>query len=290
MLRYLQRCTANHVFPLADSQNGVRASELFILWAALNRKVINTGAFIADHIDEHAKSTKWLLLGVVSSRFYPRLWAMVPRALGGNQLWLNHHGHALFPLPNQDKTIITCPSNLVYNDDEDGESGGESDDGGDDGSDDDVEEVPQGQRGIRWASKGPSAGTSITTATSSGAMGPFMFQTVLDCLNQLQVQNQEILRNQQNMAYMNIATLELFTTKQIQSFRPIRKEEVAYLINSIAMEEGSVVNLSNKPFNLYFDVTQDNYFCLDISFEYIDHARYCTFVDISISIQSDLES
>jgi len=33
-------------------------------------------------------------------------------------------------------------------------------------------------------------------------MGPSMFHTVLDRLDQLQVQNQEILRNQQNMAHM----------------------------------------------------------------------------------------
>ena len=47
--------TANHVFPWEDSQNGVRARELFILWAALDREVVNTGAFIASHLAEHAE-------------------------------------------------------------------------------------------------------------------------------------------------------------------------------------------------------------------------------------------
>ena len=65
--------------------------------------------------------------------------------LRGGQLWLNHHGHALFALPNQDKTTVTRPSNLVYNDDKDSKSRGELDGGDDDGSDDDdVEEVPCG--------------------------------------------------------------------------------------------------------------------------------------------------
>ena len=95
--------------------------------------------------------------------------------LGGGQSWLNHHGHALFPLPNQAKTTITRPSNLVYNDDEHGESGGESDGDGDDGSDDDVEEVPRGQRGGRRAPEDPSIGTFGAIAPSSGAMGPSMF-------------------------------------------------------------------------------------------------------------------
>ena len=52
-----------------------------------------------------------------------------------------------------------------------------------------------------------------------------------------------------------IATLELFTAKRVQSFRPIREEEVANLVESIAMEEGSVVNLSKKLFGLAFDIT-----------------------------------
>jgi len=81
---------------------------------------------------------------------------------------------AFFALPNQAKTTFTRPSKLVYNDDEDGESGGESDgDGDDDSDDDDVEEV-QGQRGGRRALEGPSAGTSGAAATSLGPWIPLL--------------------------------------------------------------------------------------------------------------------
>ncbi|KAJ8427199.1 hypothetical protein Cgig2_011775 [Carnegiea gigantea] len=52
-----------------------------------------------------------------------------------------------------------------------------------------------------------------------------------------------------------IAMLELFTAKRVQSFRPIREEEVANLVKSMAMEQGSVVNLSKKLFALTFDIT-----------------------------------
>ena len=85
---------------------------------------------------------------------------------------------------------------------------GELDDGGDDGSNDDVEEVPHSQRDDRRAPEGPQAGTSGTVATSSGTIGPSMFQTVLNCLDQLHIQNQEILRNQQNMAHLVHYTYE----------------------------------------------------------------------------------
>jgi len=74
-----------------------------------------------------------------------------------------------FTQPSQDH--ITRISNLVYNDDEDGESRGELDGGGDDGSDDDIEEIPRGQSGRRWAPTDPSAGTfGAIAATSSRAM------------------------------------------------------------------------------------------------------------------------
>lgn len=106
------------------------------------------------------------------------------KVLKGGQLCLNHHGHALFTLPNWAKTTITCPSSLVYNDDEDSESGDESNGSGDDDSDDDVEEVPRGQSGRRRAPSNPSAGTSgAAAATSSGAMGPSVFMTFLDHFN-----------------------------------------------------------------------------------------------------------
>ncbi|KAJ8437669.1 hypothetical protein Cgig2_028607 [Carnegiea gigantea] len=165
-----EHLTANHIFPQADSQNGVLAGELFLLWAALNRKTINANAFIANHVDEHAKSAKVVIgeNGIITA---------LARALGySTQLWLNYHGHALFALPNQAKTTITHPSNHVYNDDGDGESRGKSEGSDEDGSDDDVEEVPRGQNGKRQAPVDPSAGTSgVAAATSSGAMGPSMF-------------------------------------------------------------------------------------------------------------------
>jgi len=62
ILRYLQRQTANHVFAQEDSQNEVRAGELSILWAALNWEAINTGAFIASYLAEHAKPTSKVVI------------------------------------------------------------------------------------------------------------------------------------------------------------------------------------------------------------------------------------
>ncbi|KAJ8424578.1 hypothetical protein Cgig2_002590 [Carnegiea gigantea] len=222
------RLTANYVFHRTDSQNEVRGGELFFLWVALNRKAVNTGAFIADHLNEHAKYTKVVIsdggiitalakalgygtqvaaLSILHQPGYIDLITYINmklfKVLGGGQLWLNHHGRALFPLPNRPKTTITNPSNLVYDDDVDGESGGESDGGGDDGSDDDVKNTPQGPGARLRAPVRPDAAPSGTaTAPTSGAMGPSMFQTVLDRLDQLHVQNQEILRNQQNMAHL----------------------------------------------------------------------------------------
>jgi len=58
VLHYLERLTTNYVFPLADNCNGLRASELFILWAALYRTAVNTSTFIVNRLDEHTKSTK----------------------------------------------------------------------------------------------------------------------------------------------------------------------------------------------------------------------------------------
>ena len=46
ILRYLQRLTANIVFPPFDSQGVPRRGELFILWAALNRVCIYTAFHI----------------------------------------------------------------------------------------------------------------------------------------------------------------------------------------------------------------------------------------------------
>lgn len=55
-----------------------------------------------------------------------------------------------------------------------------------------------------------------------------------------------------------IATLEMFTAKRVQSFRPIREEEAAHLVKSIASEAASgsgLVNLSEKVFGFAFDLT-----------------------------------
>uniref|UniRef100_A0A803M8U1 Cytochrome P450 n=2 Tax=Chenopodium quinoa TaxID=63459 RepID=A0A803M8U1_CHEQI len=52
-----------------------------------------------------------------------------------------------------------------------------------------------------------------------------------------------------------IATLELFTTRRVQAFRPIREEEVVDLVKFLASKSGSVVNLSSRIFTLLFDIT-----------------------------------
>jgi len=85
------------------------------------------------------------------------------KAIHGGHLWLNHHGCALFSLPNQAKTTITHLSNLIFHDDVDGESGGESDDGGAcdvSDVDDDAEEAPWVQGGRRQPSIDPRVGPS----------------------------------------------------------------------------------------------------------------------------------
>jgi len=59
---YLQCLATNHVFAQEDSQNGVRAGELFILCDTLNREVVNTRSFIASHLAEHAKPTSKIVI------------------------------------------------------------------------------------------------------------------------------------------------------------------------------------------------------------------------------------
>jgi len=189
-------------FSLPDSQNEIRASELFILRAALHRKAVNTSAFIADHLNECAKSTNVVInrgyyhalakalgysarlvdLSILYSLSSIDLITCVNtktfKVLNGGWLWLNHHCHVLFALPNEAKTTITLSSNLIYHDNMDGVSGvmldGSSDDDG--SGDDDVNEVPRGQSGRRRAPTGPSTGSSCTAdATSSRALDPSMF-------------------------------------------------------------------------------------------------------------------
>ena len=228
VLRYFHRLLANHVFPRADSQNGVRASELFMIWAALHRKAVNTGAFIADHLHEHAKSSKVVLSdgGIITALAkaldYGTQVAALPilyqpgridlatclnmklfTTRGGGQLWLNHHGRELFPLPNQPRTTVTNHENLIYDDEAAGEAGAHSDDDSDHGSTDDAEALPRARGGPRRPPSPPAAGPSHPSHPSpAGAMSPSVLQPVLDRLAQLHVQNQEILRNQQNMAHL----------------------------------------------------------------------------------------
>ncbi|KMT03416.1 hypothetical protein BVRB_8g191020 [Beta vulgaris subsp. vulgaris] len=52
-----------------------------------------------------------------------------------------------------------------------------------------------------------------------------------------------------------ISVLELFTAKRVESFRPIREEEVANLMELLKLDEGSVINLSKKLFGLTFNIT-----------------------------------
>ena len=118
--------------------------------------------------------------------------------LGGGQLWLNHHGRALFPLPNQPRTTIHNPENLIYDDEEAAAVGDHSNDGSDHGSADEAEDLPRAF-GAPRRTPGPSHPSS---APHAGPMSPLPLQTVLDRLDQLHVQNQEILRNQQHMTHL----------------------------------------------------------------------------------------
>ncbi|KAJ8429181.1 hypothetical protein Cgig2_011785 [Carnegiea gigantea] len=232
VIRYFHRLLANHVFPRADSQNGVRASELFMIWAALHRQAVNTGAFIADHQHEHAKSSKVVLSdgGIITALAkalgYGAQIASLPilhrpgrldlatclnmklfTTHGGGPLWLNHHGRALFPFPNQPRTTVTNPENLIYDDEAAGEAGAHSDDGSDHGSTDEAEALPRARGGPRRAPNPPAAGPSHPSHPSpAGAMSPSVLQTVLDRLDQLHVQNQEILRHQQHMTHLVLAS------------------------------------------------------------------------------------
>ena len=127
----------------------VRARELFILWAALNREAMKNGAFIASHLAEHAKPTSRVVIvagGIITALSrtldYGDRIDCLPvlrtpscidlttclnmhlfKTVGVGQLWLNHHVHALFALSNPAKTTITRPSNLLYDDDVNGEPG-----------------------------------------------------------------------------------------------------------------------------------------------------------------------
>ncbi|KAL4298599.1 hypothetical protein S83_057306 [Arachis hypogaea] len=53
---------------------------------------------------------------------------------------------------------------------------------------------------------------------------------------------------------MKICTMELLTTKRVQSFRFIRQEEVSEMVKTISESEGSIVNLSKKIFSLTYGI------------------------------------
>ncbi|KAE8702912.1 Fatty acid reductase 4 [Hibiscus syriacus] len=52
-----------------------------------------------------------------------------------------------------------------------------------------------------------------------------------------------------------ICVTELLSAKRVESFRKVREEEVLNFINSIALSEGSPINLSKKIFSLTYGVT-----------------------------------
>lgn len=52
-----------------------------------------------------------------------------------------------------------------------------------------------------------------------------------------------------------ISTFELLTPKRVESFRPIREEEVSKLVKEIALSEGSVINLTEKINSMAYGTT-----------------------------------
>jgi cytochrome P450 len=50
-------------------------------------------------------------------------------------------------------------------------------------------------------------------------------------------------------------TVELLSIKRVQSFRPIREQEINNLVKNIASEEGRVVNLSQQVVSMMFSIT-----------------------------------
>ena len=53
-----------------------------------------------------------------------------------------------------------------------------------------------------------------------------------------------------------ICIAELLTAKQVQSFRPIREEEVSALIETISSNEGSVINLTKNILSMTYGITR----------------------------------
>ncbi|CAN6560526.1 unnamed protein product [Malus baccata var. baccata] len=52
-----------------------------------------------------------------------------------------------------------------------------------------------------------------------------------------------------------VAPYELLSTKRVQSYRPVREEEVLKLIKSIALRSGSAINLTREIYSLTYSIT-----------------------------------
>ena len=118
---------------------------MFILWAALHRVRPYTTFCIMTQLEEQAKSrTSVITVHGIDSAFayglglgnllflmlilhdgallnletcaHMEIFIMV-----GNQVWVNHHGHAFFPLFDTPHTTVTNEANWSYDNDIDGE-------------------------------------------------------------------------------------------------------------------------------------------------------------------------
>jgi len=151
ILKYLLRLTANIVSPRFDSQGVPRRGELFMLWAALNRVRIYTAFHILTQLEKQTKSRTSVIAagGIVTALAHGlglgNLFPLMPIlrdgarlnleacinmemfTMVGNQIWLNHHGHTIFPLPHPNHTTTTNEANWSYDNDLDGEGGADDD-------------------------------------------------------------------------------------------------------------------------------------------------------------------
>lgn len=124
ILRCLQRLTANNIFPRFDSQGALRRGELFILWTALHSVCPYTAFHFLTQLEDHTKSRTSVIIvgGIVIALAHGlglgNLFPLMPIlrddarlnleacvhveifTIMGNQIWANHHGHALFRLPD----------------------------------------------------------------------------------------------------------------------------------------------------------------------------------------------
>ena len=52
-----------------------------------------------------------------------------------------------------------------------------------------------------------------------------------------------------------ICGLELLSPKRVESYQPIREEELSTLINWIGSKAGSIINLTKKMFSIAYGIT-----------------------------------